>query len=37
MGWSIKHASEVIERYVALSPQMADGIAAKLAKARTNL
>ena len=27
MGWSIKHAADVIERYVALSPQMADGIA----------
>ena len=35
MGWSIKHAADVIERYVALSPQMADGIAAKLAKTRT--
>ena len=37
MGWSIKHAADVIERYVALSPQMADGIAVKLAKARTQL
>lgn len=37
MGWSIKHASDVIERYVALSPQMADGIAAKLDRARTKL
>lgn len=32
MGWSIKHAAEVIERYVALSPQMADGIGQKLAQ-----
>lgn len=31
MGWSIKHAAEVIERYVALSPAMTDGLAAKLA------
>ncbi|MDS9467320.1 tyrosine-type recombinase/integrase [Paracoccus sp. MBLB3053] len=30
MGWSIKHAAEVIERYVALSPAMSDGLAAKL-------
>lgn len=35
MGWSIKHAAEVIERYVALSPAMSDGIAAKLAQAET--
>ncbi|MEM1079246.1 MAG: tyrosine-type recombinase/integrase [Pseudomonadota bacterium] len=26
MGWSIKHASEVIERYVALHPSMTDGV-----------
>lgn len=39
MGWSIKHASEVIERYVALSPGMTDSLAAKLEKAeqRTNV
>ncbi|HBD92118.1 MAG TPA: hypothetical protein DC061_16930 [Gemmobacter sp.] len=39
MGWSIKQASEVIEHYVALSPEMADGLAEKLAKAeaRTKL
>lgn len=39
MGWSIKHASEVIERYVALSPSMTDDLAAKLkqAEARTKL
>lgn len=30
MGWSLKHASEVIERYVALSPAMSDSLAAKL-------
>ena len=30
MGWSIKHAAEVIERYVALSPAMTDRLAAKL-------
>ncbi|MTH76342.1 tyrosine-type recombinase/integrase [Paracoccus aestuariivivens] len=30
MGWSIKHAAEVIERYVALSPTMTDSLAAKL-------
>jgi hypothetical protein len=35
MGWSIKHAAEVIERYVALSPAMADGLAEKLARAET--
>lgn len=32
MGWSIKHAAEVIERYTALSPEMSDGIADKLAR-----
>lgn len=39
MGWSIKHASEVIERYVALSPDMTDDLGAKLAEAeaRTRL
>lgn len=39
MGWSIKHAAEVIERYVALSPAMSDGLAEKLKKAehRTKL
>lgn len=34
MGWSIKHASEVIGRYAALSPEMSDGIAQKLEAAR---
>lgn len=34
MGWSIKRAAEVIERYVSLSPEMADGIAAKLERIR---
>ena len=33
MGWSIKHASEVIERYTALSPEMSDGLAEKLTRA----
>lgn len=33
MGWSIKHAAGVIEHYVALSPGMTDGLAAKLAAA----
>lgn len=39
MGWSIKHAAEVIERYVALSPSMTDGLAEKLslAESRTKL
>lgn len=39
MGWSIKHASEVIERYVALSPSMTDELGQKLreAEARTKL
>lgn len=39
MGWSIKHAAEVIERYVALSPEMTDELAMKLkeAEARTKL
>lgn len=32
MGWSIKHAADVIERYAALSPEMSDGIAEKLAR-----
>lgn len=35
MGWSLKHAAEVIERYVALSPAMSDSLAAKLRKAET--
>ena len=34
MGWSIKHAAEVIERYVALSPSMSDGLAEKLKRAK---
>lgn len=34
MGWSLKHAAEVIERYAALAPEMSDGIALKLAVAR---
>lgn len=33
MGWSLKHTSEVIERYTALSPEMSDGVADKLASA----
>lgn len=39
MGWSLKHAAEVIERYVALSPAMSDTLAEKLkrAEARTKL
>lgn len=35
MGWSLKHAAEVIERYVALSPAMSDTLAAKLARAES--
>lgn len=35
MGWSLKHAAEVIERYVALSPGMTDGLGAKLARAES--
>lgn len=34
MGWSIRHAAEVISRYAALSPEMSDGIAKKLEAAR---
>lgn len=34
MGWSIKHASEVIERYVALHPGMTDALAEKLKAAK---
>lgn len=34
MGWSLKRAADVIERYTALSPDMADGIMAKLENAR---
>lgn len=39
MGWSLKHAAEVIERYVALSPAMSDSLAEKLkqAESRTKL
>lgn len=39
MGWSIKHATEVIERYVALSPGMTDQVSDRLreAEARTKL
>lgn len=39
MGWSLKQASEVIERYLALSPAMSDSLAEKLRKAekRTSL
>lgn len=33
MGWSLKRASEIIERYTALSPEMSDGVAEKLARA----
>lgn len=35
MGWSLKHAAEVIASYVALSPGMTDGLAAKLARAES--
>ena len=35
MGWSLKHAAEVIERYVALSPSMSDTLAEKLQKVET--
>lgn len=35
MGWSLKHAAEVISSYVALSPGMSDGLAAKLARAES--
>lgn len=35
MGWSIKHAAEVIERYVALAPAMTDGLAEKLKRAES--
>ena len=35
MGWSLKHAAEVIERYAALSPAMSDGRAEKLRKAKS--
>ena len=35
MGWSLKHAAEVIERYVALSPSMSDTLAQKLQKVET--
>ncbi|WP_181164728.1 tyrosine-type recombinase/integrase [Amaricoccus solimangrovi] len=31
MGWSVAHASQVIERYVALHPGMTDALGAKLA------
>lgn len=34
MGWSLKHASEVIERYVALSPEMSDSLAEKIVRIR---
>lgn len=34
MGWSLKHAADVIERYAALSPEMSDGVGLKLAAAK---
>lgn len=34
MGWSLKHAAEVISRYAALAPGMSDGIAEKLEASR---
>jgi len=34
MGWSLKHAADVISRYAALTPGMSDGIADKLAASR---
>lgn len=34
MGWSLKHAAEVIERYVALMPSMSDGLEDKLKRMR---
>lgn len=34
MGWSLKHAADVIERYAALSPEMSDSVAVKLATAK---
>ncbi len=34
MGWSLKHAAEVIGRYAAIAPGMSDGIAVKLEAAR---
>lgn len=34
MGWSIKRATEIIERYVALHPDMTDALGAKIAKLR---
>lgn len=39
MGWSVKHAAEVIERYVAMAPAMTDTLGGKLreAEARTKL
>ncbi|MBU3030511.1 hypothetical protein [Paracoccus marinaquae] len=35
MGWSIKHAAEVIERYVVLSPAMSDSLAEELRQAES--
>ncbi|WBU59014.1 tyrosine-type recombinase/integrase [Paracoccus albus] len=35
MGWSIMHAVEVIERYVALAPGMTDWLAEKLKRAES--
>lgn len=34
MGWSLKHAAEVIEHCAALSPEMTDDVAEKLAQAK---
>lgn len=34
MGWSLKRAAEVIERYATLSPEMTDDVAEKLAQAK---
>lgn len=36
MGWSIKHATEVIETYVSLHPDMADNLGRKIATLNAN-
>ena len=35
MGWSLKHATEVTECYVALSPALPDSLGENLRKAET--
>jgi integrase len=37
MGWSFQHASQMLERYAALDPEMSDGILRKVMKSESAL